>query len=130
MARIRFEWFLLLPGDDGNVGESVVPPTSCSRFSVGEQSFCVWSHQRDFVMAEALTVEEVSDRIQAWRGRLRQLAGAELDGAEGAARREGAGAGRGAQEPQDVRVLPVLFDTSDERWRTLEEAAVEYDGRL
>ena len=70
---------------------------------VAGKQFALFSHGEDVVLARKVGAEEVSKLGEALR------------------------AGTGATEERDLRVLPVQYDTAEERWRTLAEAIPEYE---
>ena len=89
----------------GNLGEEVLPPADAERKVVDGKEFVLFSMGGEVMLVQKIPLGEI-DRYQ---GAL-QTASFIPDTPE-----------------RDVRVLPVMFDTADERWRTIHEASPEIE---
>ena len=88
------------------VGKEVALPEGVSAMSVGGEKYALYLSEdsgQDVILARRFSLESVA-------------AGKALLSTDGA-----------RSSVKDVRVLPVLFDAGDERWRTLQEAMGELE---
>ena len=88
------------------VGDQVVPPEGVVSQKVGGGTFKLYSRTGSVWLAQGVSADE-----------------APALGASLKLRSEG----EAEERPKDVRVLQVLFDSAEERWRTLAEALVEHE---
>ena len=98
-------WLVVFSEEPSYLGAEVEPPGDSSRQVVGGKRFVLHS-QGGPVMLCQLVSDEDFDRRQ------RDLQD---------------GIAKVAAEEKDVRVLSVLFDTAEERWRTVTEAVPEFE---
>ena len=89
----------------GELGEEVTPPGDSVRHVINGKTFVLFGLGGEEILAREISPDEVESVQRS----LRVQGGADL-----------------ASE-KDVRVLPVLFDSADERWRTIPEAVPEME---
>lgn len=104
-AEEKGRWLVVFSEEPGLLGAEVEPPGDASRQMVGGKRYVLHS-QGGTAMLCQLVVEEDFDRRQ---------------------KEVQAGNDKAAAEEKDVRILSVLFDTAEERWRTVAEAVPEFE---
>ena len=98
-------WIVVYSSNGQGLGTQVSPPDGVEIMLVGGLSFKLYSKGGSVLLVRGVAPEEagaVSELLKAGSGTL-------------------------SAEDKDVRVLPVLFDTAEERWRTVAEAVVDHD---
>ena len=98
-------WVVVYHSQGEKLGEQVSPPSGTPVVKAGDFAFKMFSKEGAVFLAQGCSMTEAPGISQKAR-KCRQ----EPD-----------------REDRDVRVLPVLFDTAEERWRTLAEAMPDYD---
>ena len=88
-----------------DVGEQVIPPEGVMAQKVGGNMYKLYSRGGSVWLAQGVSAEDAS------------TIGASLKRKP---------EGETEERAKDVRLLEVLFDSSEERWRTLSEAVIEY----
>ncbi|CAE7299586.1 UPF1 [Symbiodinium sp. CCMP2592] len=100
-----FVWIVVYSSDGENVGDQVTCPASSPLLQVGGLDYKLFVSGGRTLLARKVAAEVAPEVSSALRPRAGDVQAAE----------------------RDVRVLPVMFDASDERWRTLTEAFPEYE---
>ena len=104
--RDRDCWMVVFDDGGSSVGEERSPALeNGSEVVLGGERYAIWQEDGRVFMAK-----------QVHRGRLAALADLAKQSTSAAPAAE-----------RDVRILPVLFDVADERWRTITEALPELD---
>ena len=98
-------WVVIYSATGKDLGSQVTPPSSSQVVTLDGKHFRLYSEDGGVVMAQGCTAEEAPDVSRVAKG---------------------ATSGEAAEE-RDLRVLPIIFDSADERWRTLSEAVPEYE---
>ena len=89
----------------GDLGEELVPPGDAHRLTVDGKVFVVFSREGEVFMVQQVSLKEISrfQDILLSKGTFHE------------------------PPERDVRILPVLFDSADERWRTLQECVPDLE---
>ena len=98
-------WIVVYSSNGQGLGTQVSPPDGVEIMLVGGLSFKLYSKGGSVLLVRGVAPEEagaVSELLKA-------------------------GSGTVSAEDKDVRVLPVLFDTAEERWRTVAEAVADHE---
>ncbi|CAE7560259.1 UPF1 [Symbiodinium sp. CCMP2592] len=98
-------WVVVYSSTGQDMGTQVSPPDGAESLVVGGLPFKMFTRGGSVLLVRGVLPEaiaSVTDLLQA-------------------------GLGDQRVEAKDVRVLPVLFDTSEERWRTIAEAVVDHE---
>ena len=98
-------WVVVYNSKGEKLGEQVSPSTGTELVKAGDSSFKLFLKDGAVILAQGCSVTEAM-RVSLKAKEHRQ----DPD-----------------RDDRDVRVLPVLFDTAEERWRTLAEAMPDYD---
>lgn len=98
-------YLILYRSGAGALGEELTPPADAQKVTLNGKTFAMFAVRDEEFLVQKFLPSEVS-RFQS----LLQGSGPPAESAE-----------------RDVRVLPVLFDSADERWRTIPEAATELE---
>ena len=97
-------WVVIYASDGNGMGEQVTPPAAAQLVKVGGRAYKLFARENEVVMVQGTKAEQAPDVSRLARG---------------------SGKAQGSEE-KDVRVLSVMFDTADERWRSLQEAVPDY----
>lgn len=89
----------------GQLGEELTPPADATRAVLNGKEFALFSMGGEEFLTRKVAIGEVG-RLQG----ILQMAAVDPESLE-----------------KDIRVLPVLFDSAEERWRTLAEAAPDLE---
>ena len=101
-------WVVVYSSNGQDLGSQLTPPEGAESFAVGGLSFKMFTRGGSVVLVQGVLPEgiaAVSELLQTKQG-------------------------GDSRETKDVRVLPVLFDTAEERWRTIAkiaEAVVDHE---
>ena len=98
------ERFLIVyQSEGGGYGNEITPPSEASRLTVGGKNYVLFHRDGQDVLARGVE----PNSFEAVRAAMKSP-------------------GEREAEEQDVRILPVLFDTAEERWRTILEAVPDF----
>ena len=99
-------WVVVYRTSGGDLGEEITPPADSPVIEVGGKSFKLFSLAGEEFLVRGLALKELDSFKAAVR--VGQSVGVD-------------------KEERDVRILPVVFDSGDERFRTVSEAVAEFD---
>ena len=105
-----FTYLAVYRSGPGGLGEEVIPPADAEKKVVDRKEFVLFSMGGEVMLVQKIPLRDLG----GYQGAL-QAASPIVDPPE-----------------RDVRIMPVMFDTANERWRTIHEASpdieeVEYD---
>ena len=98
-------WIVVYSSDGENVGDQVTCPSSSPLLKVGGLDYKLFASGGRTRLVRGVPAEVAPEVSAALRAKTIEAQAGD----------------------KDVRVLPVMFDASDERWRTLTEAFPEYE---
>lgn len=99
-------WVVVYRSGAGELGEEVTPVASAPLMHVGGKSFKFYSLGGEEMLVRGLALREVEN----FKGVIQSLKPVKED-----------------KEERDCRILPIIFDTADERYRTVTEAVADYE---
>ena len=99
-------WLVVFRTGSGDLGEEVTPPSGSRTLEVSGKRFHLFPCGDEVLLTQGYRpseVEKAKDTIRLQKG------------------------SGGDKEERDLRILPILFDSSEERYRTVAEAVPEYE---
>ena len=98
-------WVIVYSATGKDLGSQVTPPSMSQVVTLEGKHVRLYVEDGGVIMAQGCKAEEAPDVSRLTKG---------VSGGE-------------AAEERDLRVLPIIFDSADEQWRTLSEAVLEYE---
>lgn len=101
----KFRWACVFSSGDFVIGQEVFPSADANQMTVGGKRYCLYSAGGQEFLARGFEAPDFERNRKALT----------------------LGQNTTSADDRDVRILPVIFDSANERWRTVSESVPEYE---